>query len=142
MINDRYGHLAGDKVLRAVADQLTSVIRPFDFAGRFGGEEFVTICPEVKIRELLDIGERVRASIENLSIDVEQPDFETLRLTVTASVGAAVYPDAGTELDDLLLSADIALFSAKDLGRNRVEYRWQNQTTIPGQDSSDDPASS
>jgi diguanylate cyclase (GGDEF)-like protein len=113
MVNDGNGHLAGDQVLIAVAEQLKQHTRPYDLLGRFGGDEFVLLCIGVDTEDLIGIAERVRHSIERLTIPVEdQP--------VTMSIGAAHFPEVGPELEDLLLAADNALFAAKDRGRNRV----------------------
>ncbi len=117
-INDRKGHLAGDQVLVAIAEQLKQGIRQYDVLGRFGGDEFVLLCPGVDATTLVAIAERTRTAVEQLSIpgvDMEVP--------VTVSIGAALYPEVGPELGDLLLAADNALFAAKDADRNRVVIR-------------------
>lgn len=114
-INDGNGHLVGDQVLVAIAEQLRQGTRQYDVLGRFGGDEFVVLCPSVDAQGLVAIAERTRKSIEQLSIpDVELDD------PVTVSIGAALYPEVGPELEDLLLAADNALFAAKDAGRDQV----------------------
>lgn len=121
-INDTYGHPFGDKVLRAVADELRAEIRDDDACGRWGGEEFAIALPDVGSEQNLHhIAERVRRRIE--SIVIEPPgDVGTGEVVnVTASVGGAIYPAEGiTALDELLLAADTALYEAKNSGRNAV----------------------
>jgi diguanylate cyclase (GGDEF)-like protein len=113
MVNDGNGHLAGDQVLVAVAEQLKQRTRPYDLLGRFGGDEFTLLCIGVDAENLIGIAERIRHSIETLTIPGEDTP-------VTMSIGAAHFPEVGPELEDLLLAADNALFAAKDRGRNRV----------------------
>jgi diguanylate cyclase (GGDEF)-like protein len=117
-INDTYGHLLGDEVLRAIADTMTGVLREYDLAGRFGGEEFVMLLPQTRATDAFRIAERVRAHIARLPID--SPTGE--RVQVTASIGVAAL-DAGSsrELTDLLAAADAALYRAKASGRDQVQ---------------------
>ena len=111
-VNDTCGHLAGDAVLRAVADCLKHELRGYDAVGRSGGEEFVAFLPGVTPEIALTIGERVRHRISTL-------DFAD-GLQVTASIGVAHFPSDAGELDALLAAADAALYSAKATGRDRV----------------------
>jgi two-component system, cell cycle response regulator len=120
-INDRYGHLAGDDVLRWVAEQVRSLLRGGDVAARFGGEEFVVLLPETPETGALRVAEKIRAAIER---GHERPGPE-----VTVSIGVATYeaPDiAGRSsseaavVDALLRRVDAALYEAKRAGRNRV----------------------
>ena len=117
-INDTYGHLLGDEVLRAIAETMTGVLREYDLAGRFGGEEFVMLLPQTRATDAFRIAERVRAHIARLPID--SPTGE--RVQVTASIGVAAL-DAGSsrELTDLLAAADAALYRAKASGRDQVQ---------------------
>ncbi|MPY79298.1 MAG: diguanylate cyclase [Actinophytocola sp.] len=119
-INDTYGHLAGDEVLRAVATAIASEVRERDLVGRFGGEEFVVLLPDIGEADVTAVAERIRIGISRLEVDVP----ETLRPTtiddLSASIGVAMYPDAGGELQRLLDAADTALYTAKNNGRNRV----------------------
>lgn len=115
-INDNYGHLTGDAVLKAVADALRKQCREYDIVGRFGGEEFMILVPGVDAAELMTIAERFRQCVGSLIVtspDNHQP------VTVTVSAGAVVYPQSGHDLDELLLAADAALYQAKQGGRNR-----------------------
>jgi diguanylate cyclase (GGDEF)-like protein len=117
-INDTYGHLLGDEVLRAIADTMTGVLREYDLAGRFGGEEFVMLLPQTRATDAFRIAERVRAHIARLPI--ASPTGE--RVQVTASIGVAAL-DAGSsrELTELLAAADAALYRAKASGRDQVQ---------------------
>ncbi|TWP49655.1 GGDEF domain-containing protein [Lentzea tibetensis] len=121
-INDTYGHLAGDKVLRVVADTIKSVVRTYDMVGRFGGEEFAVLLPGVTTDEARTTAERIRFEISSLSVAVTDRSGVERRITnFTASIGAAVFPDTAGELSPLLLAADEALYQAKDGGRDRTE---------------------
>jgi len=121
LINDTYGHLAGDRVLRAVADALKHSVRSYDLVGRFGGEEFAVVLPGVANGEVRATAERIRYEIASLHIVVLDRLGESQVVAgLTASVGAAVYPDTATELSPLLLAADEALYQAKSNGRDRV----------------------
>ncbi|MCU1681934.1 MAG: diguanylate cyclase [Amycolatopsis sp.] len=119
-INDTYGHLAGDAVLRAVAGAIRGEVRDYDSVGRFGGEEFLVLLPDVPERGARAVAERVRAAITRLEVSVDvsgQPDVIT---GLSASIGVATYPHAGTALDRILDAADSAMYQAKAAGRNRV----------------------
>lgn len=115
-INDRQGHLAGDRYLRAVGTTIHGLLRGADLACRYGGDEFCVLLPETDLAGARPIAERVRLAIANLVVDV---DGSAMRTTV--SIGVASYPehDAG-ELKSLLLRADQALYQAKRSGRDRV----------------------
>ena len=114
--NDRYGHLAGDDVLRRVAATLSSGLRTGDIAYRFGGEEFLLVLPEQDAEAATAITERLRRAVEDLGI----PHADGLPLgVVTVSAGVAVSAEAG-DADGLLQAADRALYAAKEAGRNRV----------------------
>jgi diguanylate cyclase (GGDEF)-like protein len=117
-INDTYGHLVGDEVLRMIADTMTAVLREYDLAGRFGGEEFVMLLPQTRAPDAFRIAERVRAHIARLPIVT--PAGEPV--TVTVSIGVAAL-DAGSsrELPELLAAADAALYRAKASGRDQVQ---------------------
>lgn len=120
-VNDGYGHLAGDMVLRAVADAIKHSVRGHDMVGRYGGEEFAVVLPGLKADGVHATAERVRAAIAGLAVTVPDLDGD-MRVVrgLTASVGAAVYPDHGVERTSLLLAADAALYDAKTAGRDRT----------------------
>jgi diguanylate cyclase (GGDEF)-like protein len=117
-INDTYGHLIGDEVLRQIADTMTGVLREYDVAGRFGGEEFVMLLPQTRAPDAFKIADRVRARIGRLPIVSSSGE----KVAVTVSIGVAAL-DAGSsrELTDLLAAADAALYRAKASGRDQVQ---------------------
>ncbi|HEX4725034.1 MAG TPA: GGDEF domain-containing protein [Pseudonocardiaceae bacterium] len=120
-INDTYGHLAGDAVLQTVAAAIGSEIRDADTAGRWGGEEFVVLVPNVDGIEVRAVAERVRRRIQSLVVTM--PAQELIIQDFSASIGCALYPAAGiSTIDDLVLAADTALYAAKNNGRNQVIF--------------------
>ncbi|MGA1799003.1 diguanylate cyclase [Sphingomonas sp. 4RDLI-65] len=110
-VNDRYGHDVGDEVLKRVASSATEGLRSTDLIGRYGGEEFVIILPETDADMALQIAERVRARIESSSAD-RQP-----KVTVSLGIASAKVGEAGQVI---LKRADVALYEAKNAGRNRL----------------------
>jgi diguanylate cyclase (GGDEF)-like protein len=113
-INDQGGHPVGDQVLANVGAVLRSVLRTRDFAGRNGGEEFAILLPDTGVPAALEIAERVRAAVAEISLAGTD-------VSVTASIGVVGFPDHATSLDRLEWLADAALYLAKRQGRNRVE---------------------
>lgn len=113
-VNDEYGHPAGDAVIKTFAAIASSVLRATDVIGRYGGEEFIVILEHRDIDSTRTIAERVRASIGS-------HDWSAIAqgLQVTASAGLAVHR-AGQTTDDVIKCADVALYRAKELGRNRL----------------------
>jgi diguanylate cyclase len=114
-INDGYGHLAGDKVLKIIASQLEKRLRPSDFLARFGGEEFVLLLPHTQMADGLALLERLRLTIEQCPFH-----FKGEPVTVTVSMGITLFK-LGERSDLVLKRADQALYRAKDKGRNRIE---------------------
>lgn len=114
-INDTYGHMAGDDVLRECVQRITSVVRRYDCLGRFGGEEFLIIIPGADETGAHATSERIRCAVGDKDILVNG-----LRTRVTASQGVVTW-DGNTGVDDLIERADKALYQAKKNGRNRVE---------------------
>ena len=113
-VNDQRGHAVGDQVLANVGATLRSVLRARDFAGRNGGEEFAVLLPDTEIGAALEIAERVRATVAEISL----PGTD---VSVTASIGVAGFPGQASTLDRLVRLSDAALYLAKRQGRNRVE---------------------
>jgi diguanylate cyclase (GGDEF)-like protein len=114
-VNDSHGHLAGDEVLKSLAAELRQQVRDSDIVGRFGGEEFTVLLPRADAAEAVQIAERLRRSASTLSIFAGD-----VRICVTVSIGAAVLGQHGRDLFELLAAADLALYRAKDKGRNQV----------------------
>ena len=120
VVNDSYGHLAGDKALRAVTDGLRSQLRAYDLAGRFGGEEFVVLLPQAREVDAINVAERLRAHIAAMSIPVRDDAESGPSIKLTISVGVAALDGESRELTDMLAAADAALYYAKETGRNRT----------------------
>lgn len=118
-INDRLGHLAGDRVLTEVSDLLRESLRATDIASRYGGDEFALILPSVGKTEAFAAAEKLRALIEALPI-VVQRDGETQTVDVRASIGVASAGAAASDPIGLIEAADRALYEAKAAGRNQV----------------------
>src|SRR5262245_23211144 len=116
-INNSYGHLAGDAVLRGIADVFRAQLRHYDVPARFGGEEFSILLPETPPEQALEIAERIRRAVAQRTFDVETSS-EPIRATV--SIGVAGYPKDGTDANELIHQADLAVYRAKLQGRNRV----------------------
>jgi two-component system, cell cycle response regulator len=114
-INDTYGHLTGDAVLREVTQRITKAVRSYDSVGRYGGEEFVIVLPGCS-REQVDQGaERVRAAVDDGPVRVGES-----QIAVTVSIGAAVTAHGAISEKEILAAADVALYRAKEIGRNRT----------------------
>lgn len=112
-VNDKYGHLIGDKVLIKLCDVLRDTIRETDSLGRWGGEEFLVICPNTNQQQAMQLGQRI---IENVRAEAIENNIH-----ITVSIGTATYTNNGTDtIDQLLLSADENLYRAKHAGRDQV----------------------
>ena len=114
-INDRHGHLAGDRMLQHIGSILAQSIRSFDTAARFGGDEFVILLPETDKNEALELAERIRTKINR-----EMFVVETSEIRLTVSGGVAAYPDDALSSKELFKCADKALYQAKHFGKNIV----------------------
>jgi len=125
-INDRFGHLAGDTALRAIAKALSGCLRPGDQIGRYGGEEFAVILPGADAAEAGIIAERLRAAVAAL-----KPDWAPGAEPLTLSGGIAIVTDEIADFTELLVHADRALYRAKDGGRNRMEYHNGDAALAP-----------
>ncbi len=125
-INDAYGHLAGDAVLRTAAQKVRRVIRTYDHLGRYGGEEFLLVLPDADVEIAACVAERMRRVV---AADPVVLDAALVR--VTMSVGVASVRRHGPDLDALIHAADEALYRAKARGRNRVETQWPESPSRP-----------
>lgn len=114
-INDRFGHLGGDEVLRAYGRVVDHSGRRADVCCRYGGEEFLLVLPTMAVEAAIERAELIRDGVCALAIP-----FRDSVLSVTASFGVATFPDDGETIDELLVAADRALYTSKRLGRNRV----------------------
>ena len=116
-INNTYGHLAGDEVLKGVADVFRAELRHYDVPARFGGEEFSILLPETTPEQAVEIAQRIRRAVAARSFDVETAS-EPIRATV--SLGVAGFPSDAAGANELVHQADLAVYRAKLQGRNRV----------------------
>lgn len=137
--NDSHGHKEGDRVLKHMGNLLVKTLREVDTLARFGGEEFVVLLPDTDRSGALAVGEKLRRVVESEQFSLTDQH----QLPVTISVGMANYPEDVREQEDLIDHADIALYDAKDQGRNRVvAYPSQQKTLIEDvpEESSPKPA--
>jgi diguanylate cyclase (GGDEF)-like protein len=111
-VNDKYGHLEGDKVLKEVVLRIKNSIRTYDILARYGGEEFMVILPDTNLESVLSLAERIRHNIKDTPIG---------NLTVTISIGAAVYRETDKSTDEIIQRVDERLYEAKAAGRDCVK---------------------
>ena len=124
-INDEYGHQAGDSVLRAIAQILETTTRSADFVARFGGEEFAVILTETGLDEARQFGEKIRNAVALSTIRTGELEHD-----LTISVGVASIPYSHVEnAKELVYAADLALYRAKDNGRNCVQIERRREPT-------------
>jgi diguanylate cyclase (GGDEF)-like protein len=122
LVNDTYGHLVGDRVLKSLAEALTSQSRDYDRTGRFGGEEFVLLLAQTTESDACKIAERLRGYVASLAIPTDdRPGAPTLKVTISIGV-TSMARGSSFELTDLLAAADSAMYAAKQAGRNQVAY--------------------
>tara|TARA_R110002167_G_scaffold133215_1_gene317981 strand:+ start:29149 stop:30033 length:885 start_codon:yes stop_codon:yes gene_type:complete len=122
-VNDSYGHLVGDKLLKNIAQRLRDCVRKSDTVGRFGGDEFVVVLNGIdSFDNVLVITENIRAQLEKTY------QFDDLNLQLSPSIGVARYPDNGDDEQQLLQYADQAMYRAKNAGGNRVDVGVDNAT--------------
>ena len=114
-VNDRYGHLAGDEVLRTVGGLMTRQTRGTDITCRYGGEEFLVVLPGMTQETAVE-----RAELLRRDIAVARVRYHTTEIALTASFGIATFPRHGMTVDELIAAADDAMYAAKAAGRNRV----------------------
>jgi diguanylate cyclase (GGDEF)-like protein len=114
-VNNRYGHLMGDQMIRRVADAIRASLREYDVPARFGGDEFVVLMPETTLPEAMSVAERIRREVESIVLKSGEGS-----VPASVSIGVALFPAHGRTASDLLAAADRAVYKAKALGRNRV----------------------
>jgi diguanylate cyclase (GGDEF)-like protein len=113
-INDTYGHGPGDEVLATVGEAIRSTVRESDFAGRYGGEEFVVLLPDTDLDAAMIVAEKIRKAVAGIQITA-------VDRRITTSVGVASLPLHAHDTATLIRAADRALYTAKANGRNRTE---------------------
>jgi diguanylate cyclase (GGDEF)-like protein len=144
-VNDSYGHLAGDKALRAISRTFKIFLRDYDLAGRFGGEEFALLLPQTGAADAQRIAERMRAHIGQMPIAPgDDPGAEAIQVTVSigvAALGTTWNRGTGSQLTDLLAAADTALYRAKGGGRDQVCMVTDSAAVADGNPAGDQIAS-
>jgi two-component system cell cycle response regulator len=119
LVNDTYGHLVGDEVLRGIAGILQRSVRSVDMVARYGGEEFVVVLPETGEQGAVTFAERIRERVEQHHFPAERNKSGAAKVTV--SIGVSSFPSPNVEsAEDLFARADAALYRAKEMGRNKV----------------------
>jgi diguanylate cyclase (GGDEF)-like protein/putative nucleotidyltransferase with HDIG domain len=129
-INNAYGHLAGDAVLRGIAQIFRGHLRDYDVPARFGGEEFAILLPETPPEQAFEIAERIRRAVADHPFEVETSS-EPIRATV--SFGIASFPKDGADPNELIHQADLAVYRAKLQGRNRVLGASSEPLLVPSE---------
>ena len=127
LVNDRYGHPAGDEVLRVLTDRMKKNVREIDILARYGGEEFVILLPEIDLADARPVAERLRQSIGDYPISTEQGD-----ISITISVGVSQTGNAPYEVEALIARADTAMYIAKQQGRNCVALDINGSSAYEG----------
>jgi diguanylate cyclase (GGDEF)-like protein/putative nucleotidyltransferase with HDIG domain len=127
-INNTYGHLAGDAVLKGIAETFRTQLRHYDVPARFGGEEFAILLPETPPEQAFEIAERIRRAVAASSIDVETSSEP---ISATVSIGVAAFPRDGADANELIHQADLAVYRAKLQGRNRVLDASSEPLVVP-----------
>ena len=116
-VNDTYGHQAGDAVLQSVGNALKTSVRAGDIVCRYGGEEFILVFPGMNAEDGRTRAEKLRVMIASQTVSGKNQ-----LIGVTISIGGSVFPNDGNSSDELISVADLALYRAKQNGRNRVEF--------------------
>ncbi len=131
-INNTYGHLAGDAVLKGVADIFRTQLREYDVPARFGGEEFAILLPETSPEVALETAERIRRAVSAARFEIETSS-EPIKASI--SLGVAGFPKDGTSVNELIHQADLAVYRAKLQGRNRALGASSEPLLIPAERS-------
>jgi diguanylate cyclase (GGDEF)-like protein len=127
-INDEFGHMVGDDVLRAFAQRLREFLRSADVCARFGGEEFVVVLPETSLATAMEVGQRIRKGI------AQAPLLNKPRVQATVSIGVATM-EKEQSINELFAAADAAVYLAKNEGRNQVRSHMQMLVQVDGMES-------
>lgn len=114
-VNDRFGHFVGDKVLRGVGEVIQGGVRRIDTPARYGGDEFFLLLPETDPTGAFVLAEKIRQEVAELAFNGSERDVRT-----SLSIGVVAYPDDGKTADELMISADQAMYASKRQGKNRV----------------------
>jgi len=117
-LNDKYGHIAGDRILRSFANLIKETIRPSDVPARYGGEEFLIILPETSCQNAISVAERIRQKIALYPFEIGSLKEQSSPFTI--SIGVCAFPGRGRTVEELITLADLALYQAKKEGKNKV----------------------
>ena len=127
-VNDTYGHLVGDQILRELSNEISQTVRKIDIPARYGGEEFIVILPETTKEDAVIIAERLRTNISKIQVKAK----EDVMISPTTSIGVCQYPMDGEDAKTLINSADTALYHSKNNGKNIVSiYHTDECTLVP-----------
>ncbi len=130
-VNDAMGHSVGDELLKAVAQRLSGIMRKSDTVSRIGGDEFVLVLPQIsQVGDITKFADRILNAFQKPFV------FGRHRLQITTSIGIAVYPDDGIDIDHLLKYADSAMYTVKEQGRGIYKY-YQEEEAVVGHDKKD-----
>jgi len=110
-VNDSYGHLAGDQVLKAISRRIRNTVRAYDILGRYGGEEFLIIMPDTSVEDARELAERIRTRVKEETVN---------NATITLSLGVVCVEESDRSVDDIIRRADQNLYKAKKDGKDRV----------------------
>ena len=116
-INDNFGHSVGDQVLKCIGQTLKKQIRSTDYVARYGGEEFVIIMPATDLKESVLLAKKIKNVINSLKFELRT---QNKVLTITCSFGIATFTERRSNTTDVFISADRALYKAKENGRNTI----------------------
>jgi diguanylate cyclase (GGDEF)-like protein/PAS domain S-box-containing protein len=122
-VNDTFGHIVGDELLRAAGERLIALVRKSDTVARMGGDEFVVLLPQIAKTE-----DAVRVAQKILEVFRKPFVLGSYQIRITTSVGIAIYPEDGEDIETLFRSADTAMYWAKEQGRDNYELYWHDGT--------------
>lgn len=126
LINDNYGHHAGDCALQKLGEVCRHILREIDIVGRFGGEEFAALLPETTCEQALKVAERLRAAVERSRVQLDHDNF----IYFTVSIGVFSCEALDADIDTMLKRTDAQLYKAKHAGRNKVYYECPTEMAI------------
>ena len=125
-VNDTYGHLVGDQILRELSNEISQTVRKIDIPARYGGEEFIVILPETTKEDAVIIAERLRNNISKIQVKAK----EDVIISPTTSIGVCQYPMDGEDAKTLINSADTALYHSKNNGKNVVSIFKEDECIL------------